>query len=367
MINLENFSLPVIFLVFSASMLLLSIGVNGLLLKFSFNLGGKNEFNQVRWSSTTKPAFGGVSFYIIFLISVIFFAIFFGNNQILLNAKFLGLFIATSMGFLMGLADDAYNTKPLLKFTVQFLCAIIFILSGNLIQAFPWQWMNIAVTILWVTGMMNSVNMLDNMDGITASVSAIICMSVIMMLIITQQYTSMDLVILVGVMSGICGFLYYNWNPSRMYMGDSGSQFLGVFLAGIGIQYLWNGADYFGQIVQAKQILIPALIFVVPICDTTTVSINRLLKGKSPFVGGRDHTTHHLSYLGLSDRHVAILMLAISIFTMSICVFVINNIRHWENWHTILFSSIFLIILIALYSTTRIGKPQKQQAKKESE
>lgn len=363
MIALENFSLPVIFLVFAAGMLFLSIGINGLLLKFSFNLGTKNEFNQIRWASTTKPALGGVSFYIIFLISVIFFTIFFGNDQILLNARFLGLFVATSLGFLMGLADDAYNTKPLLKFVVQFLCAIIFIVTGNLIRVLPWEWLNVLLTILWVTGMMNSVNMLDNMDGVTASVSTVICIAVIMILFITGRFESIDLVILIGVMAGICGFLYYNWNPSRIYMGDSGSQFLGAFLAGIGIQYFWNGADYYGQIIQAKQILIPALIFIVPISDTTAVSINRLMKGKSPFVGGRDHTTHHLSYLGLSDRHVALLMIAISIFTMVVCVFVINNIKTWENWYTIVFSALFLLILVSLYSTTRISKPKQPQKK----
>jgi len=358
MISLEHFTLPVILLIFAAGMLFLSIGINGLLLKFSFNLGAKNEFNQVRWASTTKPAFGGVSFYIIFLISVVFFSIFFESDQLLLNARFLGLLVASSLGFLMGLADDAYNTKPLLKFIVQFLCGLTFIFSGNLIQAFPWEWMNIAITLLWVTGMMNSVNMLDNMDGITASVSAVVCIAVIMILVITGQFTSLNLIVLVGVLAGIAGFLYYNWHPSRMYMGDSGSQFLGAFLAGIGIQYFWNGADYYAQIIQAKQILIPALIFVVPISDTTTVFINRLRKGKSPFIGGRDHTTHHLSYLGLSDRHIAILMICISLLTMSICVFVINNIKSWEVWHTVLFSALFAVILLSLYLTTWFGRPK---------
>ncbi|MBX7201877.1 MAG: undecaprenyl/decaprenyl-phosphate alpha-N-acetylglucosaminyl 1-phosphate transferase [Bacteroidia bacterium] len=347
-------------------MLFLSIGINGLLLKFSVNLGAKNEQSQVRWASTTKPAFGGVSFYIIFLISVVFFTIFFGNDELLLNAKFLGLFIASSLGFLMGLADDAYNTKPLLKFSVQLLCALIFIFSGNMIQAFPWEWMNIAVTILWVTGMMNSVNMLDNMDGITASFSMVACVAVIMMLVITEQFSSLSLVVLVGVLSGIGGFLYYNWNPSRMYMGDSGSQFLGAFLAGVAIQFMWNGTDYYGQIIQAKQILIPALIFIVPISDTTTVFINRLRKGQSPFVGGRDHTTHHLHYMGLSDRHVAIVMVAISLSTMAVCVFVINNIRVWGNQHTFLFSALALAILLALYSTTRFGKPKPKAPTKNS-
>lgn len=359
MIDLGNFSLPVIFLVFVTGMLLISVAITGLLLKFSTNLGAKNEADQVRWAATTKPAFGGVSFFIIFLLSIVFYAIFFGNSQILLNAKFLGLLIGSSMGFMMGLADDAYNTKPFLKFVVQFAVAIIFIVSGNMIETFHYEWLNITLTILWVVGMMNSVNMLDNMDAITASVSVVICAAAAMVLVFAERYSDIDMVLMLGTMSGIAGFLYYNWNPSRMYMGDSGSQFLGAFLAAIGMTYFWNAPDYYGQSIPAKQVIVVALIFIVPLADTTTVSINRILKGKSPFVGGRDHTTHHLSYMGLSDRHVAMLMIVISLATMALSVLIINNIEIWTTIHTIGFGVLFLLVAGALYSTTRISKPNK--------
>ncbi|MEZ5173531.1 MAG: MraY family glycosyltransferase [Bacteroidia bacterium] len=206
--------------------------------------------------------------------------------------------------------------------------------------------------------MMNSVNMLDNMDGITASVSLIICGGAAMILIFGEHYTGIDLVLLVGIMSSIAGFLYYNWNPSRMYMGDSGSQFLGTFLAGIGITYFWNAPDYHGAFIAEKQILIVALMFIVPLSDTTTVSINRLMRGQSPFVGGRDHTTHHLSYMGLSDRHVAMLLILISVFSMAVAVLIINNIETWTLSHTLIFGVLFLLIGGSLYATTKISKPK---------
>jgi UDP-GlcNAc:undecaprenyl-phosphate/decaprenyl-phosphate GlcNAc-1-phosphate transferase len=357
MIDLENFSLPVIFLVFISGMLLVSVAITGLLLKFSTNLGAKNEGEQIRWAATTKPAFGGVSFFIIFLLSIVFYAIFFGNSQLLLNAKFLGLLVGSSMGFMMGLADDAYNTKPFLKFVVQFAVAIIFIATGNVITTFQYEWLNITLTILWVVGMMNSVNMLDNMDAITASISTIICAAAAMVLVFAERFGDLDMILMLGTMSGIGGFLYYNWNPSRMYMGDSGSQFLGAFLAAISMTYFWNAPDYYGQLIPSKQVLIVALIFIVPLADTASVSINRILKGKSPFVGGRDHTTHHLSYMGLSDRHVAMLMIVISLTTMALSVLIINNIENWTIIHTIGFGVLFLLISGSLYSTTRISKP----------
>ncbi|MEX1188898.1 MAG: MraY family glycosyltransferase [Bacteroidia bacterium] len=358
MIDLSNFSLPIIYLVFFTGMLLVSIAVNGLLLKFSTNLGAKNESQQTRWASTTKPAFGGVSFFIIFLSSIVFYAIFFGNNQILLNIKFLGVVIASSLGFMMGLADDAYNTKPFLKFLVQFLCAMIFIFTGNVIHTFSYEWLNITLTFIWVVGMMNSINMLDNMDGITASISMIICSGAAMVLIFNERYSDIDLILILGVISAIGGFLYYNWNPSRMYMGDSGSQFLGTFLAAIGITYFWNSPDYFGQVIPEKQILIVALMFIVPLSDTTAVSINRILKGQSPFVGGRDHTTHHLSYMGLSDRHVAMLLISISVVSLGLSVLIINNIETWSISYTLSFGVLFLLIAGSLYSTTKISKPK---------
>jgi UDP-GlcNAc:undecaprenyl-phosphate GlcNAc-1-phosphate transferase len=355
MINLGILPLPVLYIVFTAGMFLLSIVVNGLLLKFSLNLGSKNE-SQVRWASVSKPAFGGISFFILFLLTVVFYAIFFEKEPMIEDAKFLGLFAATSMGFMMGLADDAYNTKPFIKFAVQFACAIVLIITGNVIQVFPYEWLNIFTTFFWVVGLMNSINMLDNMDGITTSVSIVISIAAAMLLLFTNDYQSLNMVILIGVISALSGFLYYNWNPSRMYMGDSGSQFLGVFLAGIGIQYFWNEPDYYGQLIPSKQLLIAILIFVVPISDTFTVSVNRIMKGKSPFVGGKDHTTHHLSYLGLTDRKVAIVMIAISLFTMVLSVFIMNNIRDWKIIHTLIFAAIFLAILSSLYATSRISK-----------
>lgn len=360
MLDLGNFTFPILLTTFVACMIVLSIVVNGLLLKFSLSMGSKNEYQQVRWASTTKPAFGGISFYVLFLISIVFYTFFFPNQEMLLNKRFLGFFLAVSMGFLMGLADDAYNTKPFMKFVVQFLCGASFVLTENTIQIFPWEALNIFLTFFWVVGLMNSVNMLDNMDAITTSVSTVICVGAIMSFAFRGTAANLDLILLLGAVSALLGFLYYNWNPSRMYMGDSGSQFLGVFLAGIGIEYFWNAPNYYGEFDSLRQLIVAVLLFVVPISDTTTVSINRLMKGQSPFVGGRDHTTHHLSYAGLSDRQVAIVMIAISMLAMVVGIFVINNIRNWSILYSVISGGLFALILVSLYSITRISKPKSK-------
>lgn len=358
--NLDNFSLPVIYIIFIVGMLFLSIAINGILIKFSKNLGAKNEVDQVRWAATTKPAFGGVSFFILFLSSIVFYSIFFGNGQILMNSKFIVIVTVCSLGFIMGLADDAYNTKPFLKFAVQFICAFLFIISGNGIHTFQYEWVNVILTFFWIVGIMNSINMLDNMDAITASVSTVICVALAMVLVFRSDFLNLNLILLLGVMAGLTGFLYYNWNPSRMYMGDSGSQFLGAFLGGMAIEYLWNAPDYLGHAIPEKQLLLVALIFVVPLSDTVTVSFNRIKKGQSPFVGGRDHTTHHLSYMGLSDRHIAMLLITISLSSLFMGIIIINNIETWQRFHSLLFATLFIVISGALYSTTIIGKPKSK-------
>ena len=149
--------------------------------------------------------------------------------------EFMGVLIASSIGFLIGLADDAYNTKPILKFSGQFACAIVLIATGNCIDIAGNDIVNYILTFVWVIGMMNSINMLDNMDGITTSVSIGVICTILFSLILSQNTDHLYFWVLLGTVAALLGFLYYNWNPSRMYMGDTGSQFLGALLAAVGI------------------------------------------------------------------------------------------------------------------------------------
>jgi UDP-GlcNAc:undecaprenyl-phosphate GlcNAc-1-phosphate transferase len=172
---------------------------------------------------------------------------------------------------------------------------------------------------------------------------------------------SVYFITMLGVLAALLGFLYYNWNPSKIYMGDTGSQFLGVFLAAIGILYLWNGHAEINFRIQTKQFVVALLVFIVPIIDTTTVTINRLLKGQSPFVGGKDHTTHHLSYLGLSDRQVALSFFGLSFLSVIFLVIIDQVIAsNWDYWHFGLFMAYFLTLFGFLYGITRVNKHKEK-------
>ena len=343
-------------LVFFILAIIFSVLINGLFLKFAKTLGFKNNKDDtvIRWGNTSKPAFGGISFYIVFLMSFAIYAIVLADQKI--PTSFLGVLIACSIGFLVGLADDAYNTKPLLKFLGQFSCAIILILTGNSINIFEMDILNWICTSFWVVGIMNSINMLDNMDAITTSVTISILFCALCILIIVNDTNSLYMWILTGTIGALFGFLYYNWNPSKMYMGDTGSQFIGALISAIGICFFWNGTYFISNETIAPKILTPILVFLPTIVDTTIVTINRISKGQSPFIGGKDHTTHHLSYLGLNDRRVALVFFALSITCLTIALYINYGISSWSNLVTGLVISFCIIIFGLLFAITKKKK-----------
>ena len=344
--------------------------INWLFLKFSFNLGARNagEINQVRWSANIKPAIGGISFFIVFLISISVIGTLPRQTDYLLDKHLIGIIASTSLGFILGLADDAYNTNPLAKFILQLSCAFILIISDVYIKVTGSPAFDFIITIVWVIGLMNSINMLDNMDAITTTISMSIILGLISIIAFSAPALSaFYLVMLVGVFGSLAGFLFFNWNPSRIIMGDTGSQFLGVFLASTSILFFWNFKDQNSTLwLQPKQFVVPMLLFIVPLIDTTTVTIRRLMRRQSPFVGGKDHITHHLAYLGLSDKMVAITLITTSLISLPVVLLLILNYIEWTPMITFLAFAYFGLMFILFQVLYNIGAKKhalKLQAK----
>lgn len=345
-----NHSQILVYIIFFISALIFAFLINGLLLKFSRTLGMRNQpDSMIRWSSQTKPSLGGITFYILFLLSLSVYPVIFEKSKFFFNQQYSGIILASSIGFLLGLFDDAYNTKPLIKFLTQILCGAILIATGTYITLFAHPWLNYALTLFWVIGMMNSINMLDNMDGITTTVSLSIIATIILDIILFNVLNNEYLLILIGVLAALASFLFYNWNPSKMYMGDTGSQFLGVLLAAVSIVFLWN--FQVPDTIQGglMQIVLVILAFALPIIDTTTVTIKRLLRGSSPFVGGKDHTTHHLVYAGLKDNQVALVFAGICLLNLILNLIIIFVIPQWNYWFALIFIFYFLLLFAVLF------------------
>lgn len=332
----------------------LSILICGILLKFSKNLGIRNYQDYIiRWSAQTKPSLGGISFYIVFLFSLIFYAIIFGEDDVFRNSKLLGLLTAGSLAFLLGLADDAYNTRPLLKLGAQVVTGLILVYTGTYLPVSNILWIDTVFTVIWVVGVMNSINMLDNMDGISSITAiGILLASSFGYFWIHNQTASIWLILNFSVIGALIGFLYYNWNPSKMFMGDAGSMFLGLYLAFTAVDSLWNiGVHYENH--RWLGMLVALVAFTPAAADTFTVVINRLKRGQSPMVGGKDHTTHHLVYKGLKDKQVGIFFLVISVLSAGIAATMIYLISASQLVYASLLALYFPLVFGYLFYTTK--------------
>ncbi len=344
-------NLGLIYLLFFFAALAFSLLINRFLLKFSKTIGirSRTDSTLIRWSANEKPSLGGISFYIVFLLTIIVFAFLKNNSVDFLNMQTMGLFIAVTIGFMLGLFDDAYNTRPWIKFFTQVLCALVLIATGTYIEFFKNDFLNYFLTIFWVVGIMNSINMLDNMDGITTIVSTFILGTILASLFLKGDYTNPLIILIIGLTGALIGFIFYNWSPAKMFMGDTGSQLLGVMLAGVGIIHFWNGTDASGNHILSMKITAVAMAFSMPLIDTTTVFIKRIAKGTSPFVGGKDHTTHHLSYLGLSERQVAIVFIILSAISLLFTVIITNYIENWNIKHFVGFGLYLATVFTTLF------------------
>ncbi len=290
----------VLYIAYFASMcVIVFFGYTYLLKHNVINLLRKKNETGERFASQSKPIIGGIIFLVCVVIGFIV-SIFLENNSPNWIVP-----VCCIIGFGMGFVDDLKNFSPVFKLIFQLLCAIILIATDSHITTSENVFLNAGLTIFWVVGIMNSINMLDNMDGITASVSGII-LTGFSAIALSQGNTS-DFILIISVIAGICVFLRWNWYPSKMYMGDNGSQLLGIFLVYFSIKYIWNSA---GTAIgfNYEQILLVALVFLVPLTDTATVAFNRFLAGRSPFVGDRFHTTHCLVYQGFTIKQTVILL-----------------------------------------------------------
>ena len=204
--------------------------------------------------------------------------------------------------FLVGLIDDFLNVKPYQKLIGQLIGAALVVGFGLSLPLTGYELIDIWLTVFWLIGITNAINLLDNMDGLSAGIAAIGAFSLAISFGANDQ--SAELLFTAVFIGALIGFLVYNFNPASIFMGDCGSMFVGFLLSS---SVLLNQTG--GRSRNVFSILaVPVLILFVPIFDTTFVTILRKLWGRKASQGGRDHTSHRLVALGLSER-VAVLML----------------------------------------------------------
>ncbi len=204
---------------------------------------------------------------------------------------------ASTFLFVVGLVDDFLHTKPYQKLIGQVMGSAFVIYYGLSLPWTSYQALNVAITIFWLIGVTNALNLLDNMDGLATGIAVIASGFLALSFLSTGQLT--EALMLMTFAGALLGFLVYNSNPASIFMGDSGSMFIGFFLASSALVNVSGGRSRSLLPVLA----VPILVLFIPIFDTTFVTILRKFSGRAASRGGRDHTSHRLVALGMSERH----------------------------------------------------------------
>ena len=255
------------------------------------------------------PRLGGLAIIFGFTVSICCFAHF----SRALIATLCGAFIIA----VMGVIDDCKNLNAKRKFIIQILAALVVIIGGNIkitvltnpniFSESPYivlpAWLSVITTVLWIVFITNAVNFIDGLDGLAAGVSAIMSVSLVFIALRIQEYSSA--IIGLALMGACFGFLPFNFNPAKIFMGDTGSTFLGFILATLSIQGVFKS---YAIITFA----VPLLILGLPLFDALFAMIRRVLKGQSPMVADRGHLHHRLIDMGFSQKQTVFILYSIS-------------------------------------------------------
>jgi UDP-GlcNAc:undecaprenyl-phosphate/decaprenyl-phosphate GlcNAc-1-phosphate transferase len=254
-----------------------------------------------RWHKKPTALLGGVA---------IFAAVTFTALVTLANsAQTLALLGVSAFLFFVGLVDDLRRLKPYQKLIGQGIGAVALLAAGLQLSWTPWLFVNWAITLLWLVGITNALNLLDNMDGLAAGIAAIASFFLGINCVASGQVSDAQLL---GVLAAaLIGFLVFNSNPASIFMGDSGSMFIGIFLAGAALLEPVGDRPRTSLPVLA----VPVLVLFIPIFDVCLVTVMRKLSGRAISQGGRDHTSHRLVALGFSERKAVLLLYVLAVFS----------------------------------------------------
>ena len=243
---------------------------------------------------------------------------------------------------LLGLVDDIKGVNAKIKMLFQILIAFFATQHGALIESLPMPWGRLelgvfgyVLTIFWIIGIINAFNLIDGMDGLSSGITLFSSLT-LAMLAIANEYLPTALVAL-ALAGAVTGFLIYNFNPARIFMGDSGSMFIGYILAVLSLRSQ-------SKAHAVVSILVPIIAMGVPILDTTLAFMRRILRHQSIFAADKQHIHHFLLSLGFNQRKTVLILYAISVlFTILSMVMIFN-----KNIDTFLIVIIFAIIVFVI-------------------
>lgn len=306
------------------------------------------------------PRMGGLAIFLGFLLSVLLFTP--------INAQFRGILLGCVIIVATGAVDDIVSLNPWAKLGLQFLAALVAVLHGVEINvlANPIFWSEtdhlvlggfaIPITLLWIVGITNSVNLIDGLDGLAVGVSAI---SSLTMLVIALLVSDASVALALAALVGAClGFMPYNMNPAKIFMGDTGSLLLGYVLATLSILGLFK----FYAVVSFA---VPLLAIAIPLLDTIFAFFRRLLRGQSPMHADRGHFHHRLIDMGLNQKQAVAVLYLISALLGLVAV-VLTTSDELKVFILVLGFAICALLWVFVYGKLS-GIPGAKTSKKEPE
>jgi UDP-GlcNAc:undecaprenyl-phosphate/decaprenyl-phosphate GlcNAc-1-phosphate transferase len=320
----------------------LTVAVRGFARKYELVAKPKSD----RWHKKPTAMYGGVA---IFLATLMMYALFVPKTK-----ESLIVLAGSSFLFLVGLLDDIFNIKPYQKLIGQLIGATMIVGFGMTLPLTGNSFIDIWITVFWLIGITNAINLLDNMDGLAAGISAIAAFSLAIGFGANAGIS--ELLLTCAFVGALLGFLVFNFNPASVFMGDCGSMFVG---------FLLSSSVLLGQTGGRSRgifsiLAVPVLILFVPIFDTTFVTILRKMWGRKASQGGRDHTSHRLVALGLSERSAVLMLYIFAMVAGTLSLFV-SQLQTTQSLALIIVFVIALTIVGVYLSKVKVYKEQEEE------
>jgi UDP-GlcNAc:undecaprenyl-phosphate GlcNAc-1-phosphate transferase len=293
---------------------LIALLVTPLIRPLALRIGGMDRPNHRTIHHAPTPRLGGVAIFASLVMATL--ALYVASPElrgVLVGApvKSLAFFAGLTVVFALGVFDDLRGLDAWKKFPVQILAATIVYVAGFRADAVGVPWggvvtlgvLSYPVTVIWIVGLTNAINLIDGLDGLAAGISAIASATIC---VIALHLGNWPVAVVTAVLAGVLiGFLRYNFHPAKLFMGDSGSLVLGFFLATVALQGVQKGST-------AVVLLVPIVVMAVPIADTLTAIVRRLMNGLGPFTADREHFHHRLIWKGLNQTRAVLCLYAVS-------------------------------------------------------
>ena len=261
-----------------------------------------------------------------------------------------GILLGGSLMFLLGLIDDVYNLNAKFKLFIQIaIVTIVYLLGVKIDTIFnPFSlgdvielgWLSYPITLLWVVGICNAVNFIDGVDGLAGSVITVNSITLAIVAVAMTPSNSISALIAFILAGSMLAFLAYNFNPAKIFMGDSWALFAGFLLATLSITGVMKTATL--------AILLPFVVLAVPIIDITFSSLRRILKGHSPFVADAEHIHHKLLKAGFSQNSTVAILTSVAIVGGAIATSLVGSIKHYIVYMIVLLIIMFGLSLISI-------------------